>query len=515
VKSICPIPLRAVAIFISCLALGFALPARAEQPAAPAKAAKAGTHDHGPAAAELIQKLESAGNAEERMSLANQLIELRPAPVEHYKTHLARPRSSSDEERRAVLAAAGAAVPDDKGRFKVPGRETKKTEKSNDDFDWLSTIAGLRSQAGIGEVVSDVAVIRALASSKDHTAGHVIVEFAFTEIGLIFRDECGRYLRKMSPFSIPALIHGSQKRRNKSMKRYTTYQLERLDRQNPHKAFAAAPTEDLQIAIVNAFADSQYRESVFAVLANVNHVAPRVRKATRAAWDEFVDGRPPPKPPERKLELPNNKLTDEKEPLWLDHRQLANVAIREQLEKLTGSKPPKKATLVQMTEQLYGFYDEERKVNLNTDFAAALDLAKAGKPGQATVIFDRILAQHPTFSKREQMVPAYLAQAEALEKESKWKEAGIAYGKASAVAPESEQAKDALKKHHLARVKAAEAEGKDASTELAIAGEIEASQGASTESKLLLFAGLAAVAGAIVLLLLGMTLRRRSPGHAR
>lgn len=508
-KSTCPIALRAAVIFISGMTGGYALPALADK--APVAEPSGGSAAHG---SDLLEQLESAGDAKARLSLAAQLAELSPAPIELFKAHLARTRKSTDADRRVVLSAAGAAVPDDKGRFKTPGRETKKTEKSNDQFDWLQAIAALPAQAALGEVISDVAVIRALASSKDYKGGSVIVEFAFTEIGLIFRDECGRYLRKMSPFSLPALIHGSQSRRNKSMKRYTTYQLERLDRQNPHKAFAAAPTEELQIAIVNAFADSQYREAVFAVLANVNHVAPRVRKATRDAWNEFVAGRAPPKPPERKLELVNNKLSEEEEPLWLDHRQLADVAIREHLEALTGTKPAKRATLVQLTEQLYGFYDEERRTALNTEFAAALDMAKAGKPKQATEIYDRILAQHPSFSKRYQMVPAYLAQADALERESKWKEAGIAYGKASAVAPESEQGKDALKKHHLARVKAAQADGKDASTELAIAGEIEASRVANTESKLLLFAGLAAVAGAIVLLLLGLTIRRR-PGHAR
>ncbi len=514
--------LPAVVIFISCLSATVVAqakkvsaeeePARQDAPEpAIAKAMSASPDD----AADLIRELEASTSPEERATLAATLASLRPAPVEVYKAHLARTRKSSDTDRRAVLKAAGAAVPDSKGRFKTPGRETKKVEKSNDDFDWLQAIAALTDKPGLGEVLSDVAVLRALAASRDHRGGAVIVDFAFSELGLIYRDECGRFLRKMSPFSLPALIRGSQNRRNKSMKRYTTYQLERLDRQNAHKAFASATTEDLQIEIVTAFADSQYREAVFAVLANVNHVAPRVRKATRDSWDEFVAGKAPPKPPERKLVLPNNRLTDGKEALWLDHRQLANIAIREQLTKLTGAKPAKSATLVQLTEQLYGHYDQARRTALNADFAAAVGIASAGKPEQATIIFDRILAQHPTFSKRDQMVPAYMARAAALELESKWKEAGIAYGKASAVAPETEQGKDALKRHHLARAKAAEAEGKDASTELAIATEIVVeTPEVTTESKLLLFAGLAAVGGALVLLLLGLTLRKR-PGLAR
>lgn len=507
-----PIHLRAAVIFISCLAC--AAVAHADQPPAkPAAVAPKAAKAHVDVAG-LISALEGASAEAERVKLAEEIIALRPAPIEALEAHLKRNRKSSDDERRAVLKDAGAAVPDSKGRFKTPGRETKKVEKSNDDFDWLAAIAKISKSKGLGEVLSDVTAIRALASSRDHRGGQVIVDFAFSELGMIYRDECGRFLRKMSPFSLPALIRGSQNRGNTSMKRYTTYQLERLDRQNPHKAFASAPTEDLQIEIMNAFADSQYREAVFAVLENTDHVAPRVRAATRAAWMEYVSGKTPPKPPERKLVLPNNKLSDDKEALWLDHRQLANIGIRDRLTALTGAKPPKAASLVQLTEQLFGHYDEARRVALNTDFTAAIDMAAAGNTEQATEIFDRILAQHPTFSKRAQMVPAYMANAAALELESKWKEASVAYGKASAVAPDTKAGKDALKRHHLARAKLAEAAGKDASTELAIAGEIEEPGEVPTESKLLLFAGLAALGGAIVLLLLGLTLRRR-PTPAR
>ncbi len=456
----------------------------------------------------LLAEIENTEDASARIELATQLAALSPTPVAALKTHLVRTRHADLAARRALLLASGAEVPDATGRFTIPKRQTKKQKEQRDRFDWLPAIAGQATQAGLGETLSDVAAIRALAASTNPDAGVVILDFAFSEPGLIYRDECGRYLRKMSPYSLPALIHGSQ-HKDRSISRYARYQLERLDRQNAHKAIASAPTENLKIAILTAFADSQYREAVFAVLDNVDHVAPRVRHAARAAWTEYVSGRAPPKPPERRLSLPNGRQTTQREPLWLDHRVLGHTAILVRLTELTGEAPPKNASLAALTEKLLNFYDERRTRALMTDFDAALALAKSGKPGQATAIFDRILAQNPGFEKRAQMLPAYLSQAKALEVEKKWTDAAAAYGKASSIAPQDGDAKEALQKHHLARANAASAAGRDNSAELAIAGAVVVKADPGPSKKLILFGGFAALAAALILLLLGLASRRR------
>lgn len=503
------------AIFISCGALLLAFPAFADKSAKSPKVEQAAKGDAAALAGDILEELQAATTAEQRLAAAEKLAALRPAPLAFFTEKLQRTRSSSDAERRAVLAKTSAEVPDEKGRFATPQRETKKSERQKDEYDWLADLAKLPAQAGLADVLVDVALIRALAASEKPEGGNVLLKFSFSDDGLIYRDEGGRYLRLMSPHSLPALIRGSENRKSVSMRRYSSYQLERLDRQNPHKAFDAAAEESLQIAILDAFADSQYREAVYPVLDNVDHVAPRVRKSARAAWMEFVDGREPPKPPEKKLELPNGKLSTEPAPLWLDHRVLARTAIIERLEAITGEKQNPKASLVELTEKLFAHYDQQRTQKDLADFESALALAKAGKSSEAIVTFDRILASNPDFSKRSEMVTAYLSEAEALSKAKKWQQAAIAYGKASAIAPESEQAKAALKQHHLARAKLAESEGRDSSTEKAIAGEIAAGNssggdgGTPATSKLILFAGLAALAGALVFLILGVVLRRR------
>lgn len=511
-KSTCSNRLRAVAIFISCLGVGLgtgssnnvAQAKKAPPPAEPAKG------DVGASATALLQQIANAGTSEQRISLSADLAALTPTPVEALAKHLARKRSTSIDVRRAILKASGADVPDESGRFKIPKRQTAKEKAQKNKFNWLPALAKQSTKPGLGEAISDVAAIRALAASTNPKAGEAIVDFAFTEEGLLYRDECGRYLRKMSPYSLPGLIRGSQSRKDKSMSRYSRYQLERLDRQNAHKAIDAAPTEDLKVAIITAFAESQYREAVFAVLDNVDHVAPRVRAAARAAWVEYVSGKEPPKPPERKLELPNGKESNEKEPLWLDHRVLAGTAIRARLTKLTGEKMPKAASLEALTEKLFSYYDDKRLQAMTTEFEAGLALAGSGKDDQAIAIFDRILAQNPTFVRRTEMLPAYLAAAKTLEGSKDWKAAAVAYGKASAIAPDDKGAKDALQKHHLARANATKAAGEDNSAELAIAEDVPvAAKSAEPSKKLVLFGGIAALGASLILLLLGLAARRR------
>lgn len=503
-NSICSSPLRAIAIFISCLACTLVASHSAAAQGSPGETADS--------AKALLEQIAQSGKAKERLDLSAKLAALSPTPVAALKAHLDRPRTSSIDERRALLKASGADVPDDTGRFQIPKRQTAKEKARADKFDWLPAVAKQGRKPGLGEALSDIAAIRALAASTNPDAATALLDFAFSPEGLIYRDECGRYLRNMSPYSLPALIHGSQDRKDRSLSRYSNYQLERLDRQDPHKAFAAAPNEDLQIAIMKAFADSQYREAVFAVLDNVDHVAPRVRATTRAAWIEFVSGREPPKPPERKLELPNGKETDEKEPLWLDHRVLADTAIRARLKELTGEKVPKAASLEALTEKLFNYYDERRNKAMTADFEAGLALAGSGKTDEAIAIFDRILAQAPKFARRSEMLPAYLAAAKALEGKEDWQAAAVAYGKASAIAPEDREAKAALQKHHQSRANAAEAAGHDNTAELAMAENVyhePAKTDGEPSKKLILFGGLAALAAAFILLIMGLYARRR------
>jgi tetratricopeptide (TPR) repeat protein len=380
--------------------------------------------------------------------------------VEQLKAHLARARSSTDDQRHAVLTEIGAEVPDAKGRFTTPQRDPNEN-KPETELDWLAALRQRPASPVVDEVISDVEAIRGLAETQEFAAGAVILDFAFSGPGLVYRDECGRYLRKMSPYSLPALIRTSQSSRNASKARYARYQLERLDRELPFKALGNAPTDAVRIAILQAYRDVHHREAVPAVLKMVDDVAPAVRAAARETWMSYVLGPPPPEPPKKKLQLPGGKLTKEEVPLFLNYRQFAEVEIRRELERLTGSKPNRRATLKELSQQLFAFYDQRRLAARDDSFARALELAEQEKYEEAAALFDRVLVADPNYLRRAETAPTFLALAKLYENRKKWDAAAAAYSKAHAVAPDAPTAEAALAGQHNALGHAPQAEGED------------------------------------------------------
>jgi tetratricopeptide (TPR) repeat protein len=471
----------------------------------------------------LLEQLARAATPDERKKAALALAALDPMPVAELSKFLGRTRTSAEPDRRRLLGERGFEVPDAKGKFTAPGRQTDKAEKANDKLDWLAALYPLPASPALADVIADIAVIRALAASKVTKGARAIIRFAFAPDGMAYRDECGRWLRRMSPWSLPALIGAAENpsARNASAARYARYQLERLDRENPRKALNDAPTDALQVEILRTFAESQYREAVFVVMDNVDHVSPKVRQAARKAWLEYATGRPPKPAPKQKLQLPGGKLSEEEVPLWLDHRELADIAIRRRLEELTGKKPAAKATLGELSKQLFAFYDRRRGERLDKELAAGLAEAQGGKIAEAARRFDAILVQAPDYGRRGEMAETYFRLGERLEKAGKMREAATAFGKANGVAPDGPMADEALARHHRARGKGLAAEGKKevAAAEMQRATEIDRAsvnrRGVTAEAGRgdrgwMLAIGIAGAAGGLLLLAMGLAWRRRA-----
>ena len=418
-------------------------------------------------------------------------------------------------------------MPDEKGKFRAPGRQPDKEERANDKLDWLAPLVELPASPALTDVLLDIAAIRALAASKLSRGAAAILTFAFQDEGVAYRDECGRYLRRMSPWSLPALIRAAEmpagRAADKSRARYARYQLERLDRENPRKALNDAPTDELQAEILHTFADSQYREAVFVVLDNVNHVSPRVRQAAREAWMEYATGRPPREVPKQKLQLPGGKLSEEEVPLWLNHRELADIAIRRRLEELTGKKPATRATLEELSAQLFAVHDARQSAHLDKALAAGLAEAAKGEIDEAVARFDAILVQAPDYKRRGEMAEVYMRLGDELEKAGKWREAATAFGKAHAVAPAGPVADQALSRHHKARGRGLAAEGKKevAEAEMARATEIDQAvdrrqveQAGRGDRQWMLVAGICGALAGLGLLAMGLAWRRRAAWRA-
>jgi tetratricopeptide (TPR) repeat protein len=465
---------RAVLVLALIASTAVAAPKKHEEPAAPPPPRPA-------VDAAVQQVMDSIEKGPDRKAGIDQLMKLAPSEVDSLGTYLARSHTVALEDRRKVLEQIKAQVPDKNGHFVTPERKTAKEEKADDDLDWMAELLKLDpATPGLGEVVADDAAIRALSASKDIHGAQLLFDSAFGDETIIYRDEMGRYLRKMEPYCEPALITESQGK-NYDRKRYATYQLERLDRQEPHKALESAISDEaLTIAILDTFKATKHREAVHAVWSEIDATSPRVRAAAREAWMAYITGPPPPPAPKKKLQLPGGKLTKKEKPLWLTYRELADNELRKTSNDLLKTDYPivdptlddrdaewkHEKTVdpidqVAVTKQLFEYYDGERAKKEAAQWAAAKALADKGDLPGATAMMDRLLAINPDRTERAQMAPIYFQFAKKLEADKKWADASAAYSKAQGLDPKGKDATTALAAYHYTLGKSLEAQGKD------------------------------------------------------
>jgi hypothetical protein len=433
-------------------------------------------------AAAILARIVAGPDSATRKTAIAELTEIAPNTIEAIAEWLQREQRADVEVRREVLNAITAAVPDKSGRFSQPKRQTGKEKKADDEVDWQAELLALDpGMPGLGDVIADDAAIRALAATSDMRAAQVIFDTAFGADSMIYRDECGRYLRRMEPASIPALTLESMAK-DFDRRRYATWQLERLDRQEPEKALdAALGNEALAIAIIDVFRRTHHREAVHAVWRRVDAGAPRVRAAARAAWMEYVTGPPPPPAPKAKLNLPGGRKTKKPKPLWLTYRELADNELRKAANELLhedypiedpmtlddeDEDRPRKRKPVQIdiedvTRRLFAYFDGERDKRDAAQWDAAQKKAQGGDLAGATQIVDRMLATNPERRERADMAKLYFAWGKELEVKRAWAEAAAAYSKAHGLDPGGGSANDALAAHHYMLGKALESQGKD------------------------------------------------------
>jgi tetratricopeptide (TPR) repeat protein len=477
---------------------------------------------------QLLDTVATAGSSAARLEAAAAVAKLGTDAIPALKEYLDRQRSTGDAEPRAVLTAIHADIPDESGRFARRRSKDSKVQ-DGDDFDWLAELAALDpSQPGTGEVMADVAAIRALAATQDIEAGKAILAFAFTDAGMVYRDECGRYLRKMAPYSLPALLAEARDEDGRAIARYSSYQLERMDRKSPAKVLEQVSLDEtLEVAVLEAYGKSKPREAVAPILEAIADPSPRVRAAARAAWLAYVTGKEPKPAPKRRLKLPGGRLSEEEEPLWLTYRELADIELQRVYEEIFGEKAPRRESLEALSNKLFTHYDDLRANALAARHREAKKLADVGDWAGATAAYDRILAEAPEHPERASMATAYFEHGQALERDKKWREAAAAYSKAHGLAPEAEHANTALAGHYFALGRVLQAEGKDGTAVLRRAVSLAPeraetlAQGSDEDVEVLgparaasghrwmLYAGVAGCAGALLLLILGVAVRHR------
>lgn len=469
----------------------------------------------------LLEAMARSESSAQRLDSAAKLAEIGPGAMPELVAFLGRERASSEVERRAILKAIGADIPDEKGRFRA--RKSKDKADTAEALDWLAALVKLDpGMAGLGDVMADVAAIRALAATKASAGAGAILDFGFTDAGLLYRDECGRYLRKMSPYSLPALIAASQdsSKKARALQRYANYQLDRMDREDPNKAINDAGMDPgLMIEVIRAYGQSKHREAIVPLLDHTDDSTTSVREAAREALLGYVTGPKPPEAPKRKLVLPGGKLSEEEQPLWLTYRELADVELRRKHEVVFGEQAPRKSTPEELARKLFAHQDGLRERAFADAFEATRALVEAGKWAEATQAFDRFLAARPDHPRRKDMAQAYFEHARAQMQAGSFREASAAYSKAHGLDPEAPFAADALAGHYTALGKALQAEGKDGSMAYRRALEIKPTSRDAEAAKhhemgqprraWMLYAGVGGGAGALILFILGLAVRRR------
>lgn len=454
--------------------------AKPAQTPRPPREPRAPGPDDGKAVA-ILDRIVAGPDATARKAAIAELTEIAPRAIEAIGEWLHRDHKAEVADRRAVLVEIKAAVPDKTGKFSQPARQTGKEQRADDEVDWQAELLAVDpTMAALGDVLADDAAIRALAATKDVRAAQVIFDTAFGADTMIYRDECGRFLRRMEPTSIPALTLESMAKEY-DRRRYATWQLERLDRQEPSKALdAALGDEALTIAVLDVFRKTHHREAVHSVWRRVDAEAPRVRTAARAAWMDYITGPPPPPAPVAKLNLPGGKKTKKPKPLWLTYRELADNELRKAANELLHEDYPLedptlededddhprrsktvKVDLEDLTRRLFAYYDAEREKQEATQWGAATQKAQAGDLASAVQIVDRMLATNPDRHERAEMAKLYLSWGKALEAKRAWGDAAAAYSKAHGLDPKGAAATEALAAHHYTLGKALEGDGKD------------------------------------------------------
>jgi hypothetical protein len=469
---------------------------------------------------ELMAIIGSDAAIGERKQALEELTDGNPKRLDELRTFLLdRKRKSSPDARRAVLRGIGAAVPDKKGKFRNPGRQKQSQKDKQDASNWMPKLLELDTgKPAVAETITDVAAIRGLAAIRDHRAGDAIFETAFSGDTMVYRDECGRYMRKMAPYSLPALVtRAAIRKKYSSARRYAKYQLERLDLESPKKALrSAAGDERLLIALLETYGTRGYRPAVAQVLAHTNHDTASVRAAARKGWEAYITGKAP-EAPKRKLVQPGGKFSDKEQPLYLNYQELARIELRRTYEEVMGEPPARKASLKEMSKALFDKWDGERAAHRGKMIDAALAQAADGKLKEATAALDRLLALDEKTDRGAEIARVYSLRAKQLEEAGEWRAAARAFHKVHALAPDADGAADALASHYVALGKAVEAEGGDPRPLYAKAKVAEPSHSGARKAagdgggkpRWMLYAGGGGAALAVILLVIGLVIRRQ------
>ena len=335
------------------------------------------------------------------------------------------------------------------------------------------------------EMLLRVALLHAVAAAGKTSSGrnavYPLFEFAFVREGL-FRDECGRAIRSMGSYGIPGLIriYNNRTRANFKMRRYASYQLDRMDRLRPTKAIATAPDDVVRADIIHAYGEVLALDAVEAILAQVGARSHRVRHEARWAWLRYVDGPEPPAAPKRKRKLAGGKEETEEKEDYLNYREMAALALARTHQELWNTEADPKLSPRELTDQIFQYYDRQDEQMFEQLFQSAKAHEQAGDITKAVDEFGWILANQPDHPRRAEMSESFCRFGEQLaqkgEQAGQWDDVARGVGwlrQALVLSPGRPDAAKVRAQVHLLDGKLAQQKGGDGRTdfELAVAAD--------------------------------------------
>lgn len=344
------------------------------------------------------------------------------------------PRKAPKGDYRSTLAAIGGDVPNRYGHFELAWKKAHgfPTKLSQDWFEDLLAMPRSKLSPGLAPVFRDCVLTTAALQAasqiaKDPAYSEAVVQAlldaAYVHEGT-FRDEVGRAIARIGDEAVPPLLRASippEGGDELALRRaeYAQLQLDRMDRWIPDRAEQALRAQPRLLAeAFDAWGQARNGHAAVAMLAHADSRVPIVRVAARAAFRALVEG-PPPKTVSRAVRLLGGGTG--RAQAYLNHRQLAAIAIRDALVRLDPSAleapcepppsasapPPDPACDAQPARHTTAYF-ERLDAARERDTKAAIARAIAAPSRQARIAaLDRLLAERPELADSPILVEAY------------------------------------------------------------------------------------------------------------
>ena len=283
-----------------------------------------------------------------------------------------------------------------------------KADKANakDDGDWLSFVLGAPKTGDTiyKDAVSVLAIERALTDIGSTPAVRELVNVYFY-FGDLFRIDVQHMIEKLGDRAVPALIEG-RKHDVEKVRRWCAKQLDVIGKAIPGEAVQVADSQTLA-DVLRAYGRTKEIDALRVVVSFTGNDRVQVRDAAREAVVSYGDAA-----------------------VWM---------LREQYESFTGNRPPPGAPWDRIAQDIFTAHDSARMAEVVGTFDEGKERQKEGKLEEMADAFDKVLARVPTFDRRGEMAPGYLALAQRIDRKDPQRALLLAR-KALRLAPESPQA---------------------------------------------------------------------------